>query len=151
MFDTMIRRITGAIWRKPEPPNVAAYPTFKAGRTDLQPQAGTLPENRQASSGILLSNHASGANDGKVEMSAPGNSVARIDDPHVAIDDAEFAAQPNSRTDQTDDRPGSIGMYDYRHPDHPVNRTHQPDRLAQLQRGAQARAVARNTRSRRSR
>lgn len=154
MLDT-IRRLTSAVRRKPDPGDAKVYRTFKPKGSEFQPEAGTLPERRLASSGILVSNRASGANDAEVEMSAPENSVARVDDQHIGIAATEFAAQPNSidatPVDAPRARPGAVGMYDYRHPDHPVNRAHQPDRIAQLQRGTHARAVARNTRSRRSR
>ncbi len=81
-------------------------------------------------------------------MSAPPveNSMAIGDVLRAALERRRVAVQP--RTDAAPERPGAFGMYDYRHPDHPVNRTHEPDRITQLQRGEHARAVARQVRSR---
>lgn len=153
MLDNLIKRIRHRLGRGRDDTRHGTVYAFKAKANSVQPQAGTRPEIEPAPTGILDPNRATRAIDSEGPMSVPETNRSRVS--QVGIEAPEFAVQPNSiaapesHTERA--RPGSVGMYDYDHPAHPVNRTHQPDRLAQLKRGAHARAVARDTRTRRSR
>ena len=154
MFDSLIKHLWKPLGRhQADTGDVTVYATFKAKTDGVQPQAGTPPEIASAPTGMVTLSRATGAIESEGPMSVPETNRSR--DSQVGIDAPEFGVQPHSigapESHAGRARPGSVGMYDYDHPAHPVNRTHQPDRLAQLQRGTHARAVARDTRTRRSR
>jgi hypothetical protein len=154
MLDSLIKRIRHRLGHHQDDPGHVTVYAFKARANGIQPQAGTPPEIEPAAKGILDPNRATRAIKSEGPMLVPNQNV-RTTDAAAVRDAPEFGVQPNSiatpERSAERARPGSVGMYDYDHPAHPVNRTHQPDRLAQLQRGAHARAMARDTRTRRSR
>src|SRR5690606_10252865 len=124
------------------------YASFKAKAPDIQPEAGTLPEHRLPATALVQADHNHQPIDSEVEMSATplvaGMAIRAV--LHAPLERRRVTVP--SRIDAAPDRPGAFGMYDYQHPDHPVNRAHQPDRVAQMQRGEHARAVERQVRTR---
>ena len=154
MLDSLSKRLRHRLGRGQDDPSHVTVYAFKASANGFQPQAGTRPEIGTTATGIIDPNRPTRVIESEGPMSMPKKSSSSSDDPAVS-EAPEFSVQPNSivapASPMERARPDSVGIYDYDDPAHPVNRTHQPDRLAQLQRGAHARAVARDTRTRRSR